>query len=75
MVNYENVRIDGFKSLKEIEKEKEKEKKQKQNPYNFVPVISPNESDIRNSRRRETPQYSYREIKDWHKEKDKGENI
>ena len=73
MVNYKNVRIEGFKSLEEIEKEKEK--KQNPNSYNFVPIIPPYESGIRDSRRKATPRYSYREIKNWHEEKDKGEAI
>ena len=75
MVNYKNVRIEGFKSLEEIEKEKERKKRLKPNPYNFVPIIPPNESGIRKSRRKITPRYTYREIKNWHKEKDKGEDI
>lgn len=69
MVNYKNVRIEGFKSLEEIEKEKELKKKQKPNPYNFVPIIPPNKSGIKSSRKKETPRYSYREIKNWHEEK------
>ena len=58
-----------------IEKEKELKRKQKTNPYSFVPIIPPYESGIRDSRRKATPRYSYREIKDWHKEKDKEGNI
>lgn len=75
MANYKNINIKGFKSLEEIEKEKELKRKQKTNPYNFVPIIPPYESGIRDSRRKATPRYSYREIKDWHKEKDKEGNI
>lgn len=67
MANYKNIK--GFKSLEEIEKEKELKRKQKPNPYNFVPIIPPSESGIKSSRKKETPRYSYREIKNWHEEK------
>lgn len=75
MANYKNINIKGFKSFEEIKKEKELKKKQKPNSYNFVPIIPPNESGIKSSRRKETPRYSYREIKNWHEEKDKEGNI